>query len=445
MGTTVSSDKLEAAKAVRSKPDQGRRGRIFFVNRYFYPDHSATSQLLSDVAFDLAQHGRDVCVVASRLRYDDPQAVLAICERIGDVTVQRVWSTRLGRLNLFGRALDYFSFYGSAGWTMAMMVRRGDVIVAKTDPPLISVVAGAVAAWRGALLVNWLQDLFPEVATGLLDGATQSCRPARRIAFKRKFLDAAGKWLQGLRDSSLRQARCNVVIGEAMRERLLALGIEAARIRVVHNWADGQSIRPVVAAENPLRKEWNIDDQFVVGYSGNLGRAHEIDTLLAAMEQLRGDARIVFLFIGGGARMRRLQEECRRRGLFRVLFKPYQARENLRYSLSAADVHLILLQPQMEGLIVPSKFYGIAAAGRPSIYIGAAHGEIPALLRATDCGVGVRTGEAENLATAIRRLAADPLFCNRLGENARRLFEQRFEQGFALRAWRELLAAVSLP
>lgn len=425
-----------------AKLGEGRRRRVIFVNRYFYPDHAATSQLLSDLAFALAQQEREVCVVASRQCYDDPQAVLAQYENVAGVSIHRAWSTRFGRANLFGRALDYVSFYCSAGWTLARAARRGDIIVAKTDPPLISVVAGAVAAWRGALLINWLQDLFPEVAAGLLDNAADSRRHGNRRSLKNKLLAGVCRLLRKFRDKSLRQARCNVAIGELMRQRLLDLGIADAHIRVVHNWADGQAIQPIAAAENPLRAEWLIADKFVVGYSGNLGRAHAIDTLLAAMELLRDDERIVFLFVGGGAQMQRLQEECRRRGLSHVLFKPYQPRERLHLSLSVPDVHLIVLQALMEGLIVPSKFYGIAAAGRPSVYIGAQHGEISAILRAAECGFTAPPGDGACLAAMLRRLAADSSLCETLGGNARRVFERRFEQRLALQAWSDLLDAL---
>jgi glycosyltransferase involved in cell wall biosynthesis len=413
--------------------------KIIFANRFFYPDHSATSQLLSDLAFDLARQGREVCVVASRHLYDDPKAVLAKCATVNGVSVRRAWSTRFGRAHLPGRTLDYLSFYFGAAWILARSARHGDVIVAKTDPPLLSVVAAAVAKLRGAALINWLQDIFPEVAAGLL---LESPHKQAGLAVRYRLLRGVFKCLQRLRDGSLRKAQYNVVIGELMRERLVALNIAANRIRVIPNWADGQAIKPVGPVDNPLRQEWQIAAKFVAGYSGNLGRAHEIATLLAGIEQLRGDSGIVFLFIGGGAQLQRLQNECARRRLANVLFKPYQPRERLQFSLSAADAHLITLQPQMEGLIVPSKFYGIAAAGRPCVFIGAQNGEIAAILRETECGIIVQPGDAEGFAKAIRRLAADPSLCKTMGDNARTVFEQRFEQRLALQAWSELLEAM---
>ena len=149
--------------------------RVIFLNRYFYPDHSATSQMLSDLALFLAGAGHEVCVVTSCQRYDDAAAVLPSRERIAGVEVLRVRTTRFGRDNLVGRAADYATFYLAAGWWLWRIARAGDVVVAKTDPPLISVVASFVARRRGARLINWVQDVFPEVAEAL---GVRACRAA---------------------------------------------------------------------------------------------------------------------------------------------------------------------------------------------------------------------------------------------------------------------------
>ena len=141
--------------------------RVLFINRYFYPDHSATSQMLTDLATDLQREGLDVTVITGRQLIDDARARLPARECIDGIDVHRVWSSRFGRTKLIGRAVDYLSFYASAGWRLARLTRRGDVVVAKTDPPLISVIAALVAKWRHAHLVNWLHDLFPEIAERL--------------------------------------------------------------------------------------------------------------------------------------------------------------------------------------------------------------------------------------------------------------------------------------
>lgn len=398
--------------------------RVLFINRFFYPDHSATSQMLTDLAQDLARDGVDVTVITGRQRIDDPSAKLARRERIRGVQVRRVWGTRFGRSSVAGRAVDYLSFFVGAGWRLARECRRGDVVVAKTDPPLISVVAGWVSAWRGAHLVNWLHDLFPEIAERLEVGGVSG--------FRARFLRAR-------RDRSLARATCNVVIGERMAARLASLEIPARPTAIIHNWCDGEAVRPRPFEGHGLRAAWGLKDRFVVAYSGNMGFAHEFDTILDAARRLREREDIVFLFVGGGVRRAGVEAQARRGGLDNVRFAPYQPRETLGESLTAANAHLVSLLPPLEGLMVPSKFYAAAAAGRPILFIGAEDGELAGLIREGACGYRVAPGEGGALARHVEALAADPALADRLGDAARRLFEQRFDRPLALAAWRRVL------
>src|SRR5262249_26788437 len=135
--------------------------------RYFYPDHSATSQLLSDLTFDLASRGQDIHVITSGQLYTDPGASLLSEEVICGVKVHRVRTSRFGRARMWGRMLDYMTFYVGATWRLLRSIKPGDVIVAKTDPPMLSVCSAWATRLRKGILINWVQDLFPEVATSL--------------------------------------------------------------------------------------------------------------------------------------------------------------------------------------------------------------------------------------------------------------------------------------
>jgi glycosyltransferase involved in cell wall biosynthesis len=367
-----------------------------------------------------------VHVVTSRQRYDDPSVRLAREETVQGVRVHRVWTTHFGRSRLAGRAIDYLTFYLSAAWRLNALLRAGDVAIAKTDPPLISVPAHWVARRRGARLINWLQDLFPEAAERL------GVRLAR---------GALGSAARALRDRSLRAAAMNVVPGEGMARALIGNGsVASERIAVVHNWADGRLIRPLPHRDNSLRNEWGLADRFVVGYSGNMGRAHEFATVIDAAERLRGARDVMFLFVGGGKHEAWLRDEAARRGLGALFrFRPYQPRERLAESLCVADLHLVTLKPELEGLIVPSKFYGIAAAGRPTLFVGDPDGEIARILRAEDCGLSLRAGDAQGLAQAIVELKADAERRASMGSNARRAFDARFDKPRAMAEWRAIL------
>lgn len=398
--------------------------RIVFVNRYFAPDHSATSQILTDLATHLAAGGREVHVVCAAETYDG-RGGLPEQQEIAGVNVHRVRSGGFGRAGLVRRGADSLVLYAAMYRGAARLLRPGDMLVAKTDPPLLSIPMARLAHTRKARFVNWLQDLYPEVAGALgvplVDGPVGAC-------------------LAGVRNWSLRKAELNVVIGELMREHLLAAGIEDRCIAVVPNWTDDETVRPVAAATNPLRAAWDLKARFVVGYSGNLGRAHEYETLLGAAARLRDRLDIVFLFVGGGHHVEMLRAEAERRGLSeRFRFQPYQARDRLAVSLGVADVHWLSLRPELEGLIVPSKFYGIAAAGRPTLCVTDPRGEIARLVTRFDCGVVIAPGQDEALAAAIRNLADDPDASAAMGVRARHMLDAHFSKRRSLEQWGALV------
>ena len=248
----------------------------------------------------------------------------------------------------------------------------------------------------------------------------------------------------------------NIVIGERMAERLARFEVPAERIRIIPNWANGALIKPFPHAANSLRQEWGLEDKFVVGYSGNLGRAHEVDTLIEAIAYLEQDRNVksarreetglkcdvVWLFIGGGALSRQLGGEIAARGLASVRFRPYQPRERLAESLSVPDVHLVSLRPELEGLIVPSKYYGIAAVGRPTIFVGDADGEIARILKAEGGGQTVALGDGAGLAALIRMFIENAAMTQEMGRRAHCAFKRGFDLPVAIRAWEEALTAV---
>jgi glycosyltransferase involved in cell wall biosynthesis len=399
--------------------------RLIFVNRFFSPDHSATSQILSDLAFYLAGAGRDVHVVTSTQLYDNAKAALPVSEIINGVRVHRVTSTGFGRGSLPGRSIDYVSFYRSMWQCLVALARPGDIIVAKTDPPLTSMIAIAAARRNGARLVNWLQDIYPETAAAL------------GVPLMRGPL-AAG--LAALRNRSLRQAEATVVVGDLMARKVEGLGARSARVHVIPNWCNDKLIRPVAPSENPLRQAWGLADQFVFGYSGNLGRAHEFETVLAAAERLRNEPQFVFLMVGGGNRFEELSRAVKRQDLARSFrFIPYQQQKTLPYSLTVADAHWLSLNPKLEGLIVPSKFYGIAAAGRPIIIIADKDGEIARLVERHGCGMIVAPGDADALVDALRLLSKAPGTISEIGRRARTMLDAHFTRQKALQRWSGLL------
>jgi len=398
---------------------------VVFVNRYGHPDHSATSQILSDLAASLAA-AMPVAIIASRQRYDDPAAHLPASEQWQGVAIHRIWTSRFGRSHLLGRAIDYLTFYLSLPFTLMALLGRGDVVVAMTDPPLVALIVAPIAWLRGARLVNWLQDVFPEVAVALGERAVP--RPLAWL-------------LRKLRNRTLCQADVNVAIGTRMAEYLVSQGIAKERFQTIPNWAHEDDIRPMPSEHSELRKTLGLAGKFVVAYSGNLGRAHDPDAIFDAATLLADSDDIVFLIIGGGHGYEHLRQRVSESGLKNFRFLPYQSRDRLSDSMAAADLHLVSLRPALEGRIVPSKFYGIAAAERPIAFIGDPDGELARLIADNDCGFSVAPGQATQLADRIRTMARDGERGLSRGRRARRMLATQFSRAQAHRQWQVLLNA----
>src|SRR5258708_24586680 len=226
-----------------------------------------------------------------------------------------------------------------------------------------------------------------------------------------------------------------------MSEYLAARGIPESKLCVIENWADGDAIQPKPPSTSILRARLGLVDHFVVCYSGNLGRAQEFETLLGAAEALNGERIFIFLIIGSGAKMEGLKRAVAERALENFCFLPYQPRDTLEDSLAAGDVHLVSLLPALEGLIVPSKLYGILAAGRPLIFIGDTGGDIGRVIERSQCGRLVRVGDSTALEYTLRNLEGERESLARLGARARQLLCEEYDLRRAIERWVVLIEA----
>ena len=393
--------------------------KVVFFNRFFYPDTSATSQIVSDLAFHLAGSGDEVHAVTSFSLPDQP-----LMEVVGGVHIHRVAPAATGPHSLFQRARAYLAYFSGARKLARRLISTGDVAIVKTDPPMLSAAVGPIVKSRGGKLVVWLQDVFPEIAREY------------GIPGMRGPLGAA---VLARRDKSLALADRVVAIGERMAGRVATHLPSRDKLAVIHNWADGDAIRPVEHGRNALRKSWNLGDTFVVGYSGNLGRVHEFDTLVDAANALRDERDIRFLVIGRGPRLAYVKQRVSSIGLTHFVFQDHQRRENLDEALGVADVHISVLQPRFEGLVHPSKLYGIMAAGRPTIFVGDTAGETAEILKKSGGGTSVASGDAQGLAKAILAMRDDAAARARMGSSAREAFDRAYARDIAFNRWTELL------
>jgi glycosyltransferase involved in cell wall biosynthesis len=394
--------------------------RAIFINRFYWPDEPATAQLLTDLAEALAALGGEIVVVTSHPGRPEVPTV----ETHRGVRILRVRGTKwAGRYRLAGKAADFATFFLGALLRLLVTARRGDAIVAMTDPPLLGIGVGLVARLRRARLFHWVQDIYPELAIEL----------------------AGQRWLsiaKPLRDLAWRRAERCITLGSDMATVLTRAGVEPQKITLSPNWAPAGLVQPTPEGIAQLRTEWGLTGKFVVAYSGNLGRVHYLEPVLAAAEALRDDPRITFLFIGGGAQRASLEAAAASRGLTNVQFRPPQARARLSISLGLGDAHLVTLRPGCEHYVFPSKLAGIAALGRPVIFIGPRESELGRIVAAPNRELGLvfEGDDISALAAAVRLLAGDTDACARFSAASTRYAGEIGGPAMAAARWRAWLA-----
>lgn len=410
--------------------------RLLFVNQHYWPDVAATGQILTDLAEHLAARGFEVDVLTGRGRYVSGELEAPAEEVRNGVRIRRLISTSFGRSSHLGRIADYAGYYLGALRTL-LAGERYDLVIVLTTPPLLSVAARLAGRLRGQPYAVWSMDLHPdaEVAIGML---AERGLPARV--------------LHGLNNAGYRGADLVVDLGFRMKERIAAKGVAPDRLVTIGMWSDGAGVRPIDPADNPVRRALGLGpDRLVVMYSGNAGVAHRFEEVREAMRALKDDARFYFLFVGSGPRRAEVEAFIEAEGIANASYRDYFPREELAASLSAGDVHLLTLRESMAGVVVPSKLYGILAAGRPVVMVGPERSEPAQAIRRHDVGVVVDPeagGTGADLVAALRGLADDPDARRRMGARARAAFEAEYDRDVLCEAWAELLAdrlGVELP
>jgi colanic acid biosynthesis glycosyl transferase WcaI len=405
---------------------------IVLLNQAFHPDVVATAQMAKDLADHLARKGHRVSAVASRSIYGKSGAVLPKFERIAvsgaehPITAYRVGFSLFGKKGTLARLFDFAFFYVLAA-VRVLTMPRADVIIAFSTPPYIALVAMLARFLRGNKAVYWAMDLYPDVpvASGMLQERSLLTRILERI--HRRIV---------------RRCDATVVLGRCMQGRLLAKGLPADRLHFIPVWSDETGVKPVERAANPVRASWNLGDAFTVMYSGNFGLGHDAETIKAAMLALKDRADLRFVFVGGGKRRAEIEAFVREHAIANASYRDYVPREQLGQSLCAGDAHLISLKEGMEGLIVPSKLFGIMAAARPAIFIGHPDSEIARVVAENDAGFVIREGDSKGLIAAIERLAADRAAAASMGERGRAALIGRYDATSACDAWASLLSTL---
>jgi colanic acid biosynthesis glycosyl transferase WcaI len=386
---------------------------LYLVDRFFWPDESAVSLLLTDLAEDLQAIGHEVHVFTSRQLYNRPQAKLPEEEIWQGIRIHRLGTSCFGRRHFWLRLVDALTFHLALGSAKKLTVKP-DAWFVMTEPPLILNTVVKLQRQLGGRIIHHVDDLYPDLAMAL--GSLPRRGPIATL------LDRWAK--EGL-------VKCDQVLalGECMAAVLKKKGVADDRLTITPPWADGNRLTPLDHGENRFRQEIGIaSDQLVVMYSGNMGLGHRFETILEAARSLSPNDKVQFVFIGDGAKKNQIDAFRQAHNLKNIMMLPYQPRERLRETLSAGDIHLISLDAKVQGFIVPSKLAGILAVGRPAVFVGDKENSLAGAILREHCGHVIPEGDAGQLVKIIEGLLKNPEDRRRLGESARNLFAREYDR-----------------
>jgi glycosyltransferase involved in cell wall biosynthesis len=375
--------------------------KILVLNLYYPPDTSATAKMAAAFLEPLAAK-HDVTLICGRPSYDPTERRawrLSQTERLGGVTVVRVGSTDYPRTQMTRRVLNYLSYVALS--VPRALFLRCDVVLAMTDPPFEGIVGAFVAMLKNKPFVYNIRDLYPDMALG---GSLVAPGLLARV------WETLHRW-------ALRRAARVIVLGEDMRDRIVNKGIDTKRVAIVRDGVEFAGASLVVPAlDTEVMSTIRGGFRFVLLHAGNLGFYGAWDTLLAAARELESDS-VGLVFVGDGAQRARL--EAGAAGSTNVRFLPFFPATKIASVLAAADAHVITIKRGLEGVVVPSKLYGILAAGKPIVAVAPKQTDAAALGARDGFGVAADPGNPVELVAIVRALLADPARLAAMGAAAR--------------------------
>jgi len=373
---------------------------ILLLNEYYPPDTSATAKMAAQVAETLAAK-HQVTVVAGRPSYDPGEYYpYALLQRrtCNGVTVECVGSTAYPRHQMKRRVSNYLSYLALA--VPRALAVNPDVILAMTDPPIAGVAGALVATLAGRPLVYNIRDMYPDMAVG------------GDIVARGKFVQI---W-ESMHRWALRKAARVIVLGDDMRDRIVGKGIAPERVVIVRDGATVPASLP--STSDSIVQEIRCGFPFVALHAGNLGFYGAWDTLLKAAEILRNE-NSGLVFIGDGANRDRLASAAAQANASNVKFLPFRPFDQVQHVMMAGDVHVVTIRRGLEGIVVPSKLYGILAAGRPVLVVADARSDAARIIIDSGCGLTADPDDPEGVANAIRELRSDPQRLVEMGTRSR--------------------------
>jgi colanic acid biosynthesis glycosyl transferase WcaI len=362
--------------------------KVLLLNQCFYPDVAATGQYLTDLAVELVKRGDSVTVIASDRGYDDPSKRFPRRETWRGIEIIRIPALTPGKSKRWRRALNFGTYLISCAYRLARL-QKFDAVVALTSPPLISFLGSIFVQLRGGRLYFWVMDLNPDEAI---------------VAGWLKESSLVAKALESFLRYSLRSAERVIALDRFMKKRLLTKGISEQKVVVVPPWVLGDAVVYDQKGREAFRTRHNLSEKYVVMYAGNHSPCHPLETVLEAARRLSTRPDIAFCFVGGGSEQEKVRKFAAEYGLDSIYCLPYQPLNELSGSLSAADLHIVVMGDHFAGIVHPCKIYNILAVGSPVLYVGPDESHITDIAK-SEGGLGMIRmalhGDADSVARAI--------------------------------------------
>jgi len=396
-----------------------RQLSVTVLTEYFAPEEATTALLMTDLTTRLADRF-DISVITAHPNYhsDDRGTSVPRQETRDGVDVTRVRATRFDKDSLPLRVINWVTFTLLALVRLLRQSTDEDAVLTLSNPPILPFAAFVNKRLTGTPYCYLIHDMYPDMAVEL--GYLSSGSTVTRL------------WERAIR-YVYRDADRIVVLGESMRRRLEEKmaddpEFDPEKIVVITNWEDEEFIEPVEKEENEFAAEQDTVEKFTLLYSGNIGRFHDLETAIDAIERLekRGRTDVQLVIIGEGARKEPLRERVDAQGIENVRFLPFQPLERLPETLTCGDASLVGIKSGMVGMCVSSKLYSSLAAGMPVLAVVGEGDEVARTVEACDCGEHVLPGDSERAADILARWADNPDFADTLGENARACLEDRY-------------------
>ena len=403
---------------------QNNKKTIYIFTQFYPPDYAPTGQLIEELIHSLGPRERKIQIFAGQPSYAHNQNVSARVEQVNGVNIRRTNSTKLWGDRIRGKSINGILFCISALIYGIRSLKKEDSLILTTAPPFLSIVGYILNYLLGIFYFCIIYDVYPDVAVKL------------EAVSKNNWLV---KIWDNLNQKIWNRSKGIIVLSNSMKDQILSKHPKLEdKISVIHSWADPEWIRSIDKSENWFAQKHKLVDKFTVLYSGNLGRCHDIDTIMRSAYQLK-EYLFQFVFIGGGAGVEYCMNLIKLWQLKNCILLPYQEKKNIPYSLTAGDLSLVSIKAGMEGVIAPSKFYSALASGRPIAAICPKNSYLCQIINQARCGRVFENGDSDGLSQFIQELAIDPQLGKRMGQAGRNHLIQNYTPAIIAREYAKVL------